>query len=189
MKKYIKEIFYWTFYAFIVMGIILAINIFGVQLTQVKGKSMELTLHNNQYIIINKLPHTFKKEFKYGDIIVVDSRLQIDRTLKEEIMSSLKASLIAKFFIEQENYYWIKRVIGKEGDTIEFKDGKVIRNGETLNETYTYESNNEYLEQKIIVPKKSYYILGDNRVKSKDSRHIGCVPEDHIIGKYLMKMF
>ena len=77
---------------------------------------------------------------------------------------------------------FLKRVIGLPGDTIEVNMGQVIRNGEPLNEPYVVNRDRRTVES-VRVPEKSYYVLGDNRPGSSDSRNWGFVPEGYIIGR------
>lgn len=190
MKKYLKEFMSTILQIFIACLIIIMINTFIIQPTQVKGTSMESTLHDKNRIFINKLPHTFNQKYDYEDIVVIDSRKNHSRTLMDDIFSNLKMSLIIQLFTKkQDDFYWIKRIVGKEGDIIEFKNGYVIKNGEIIKETYTNQKTNYYREKRIIVPENYVYVLGDNRRDSKDSRHIGCIPVDNILGKYWFTLF
>ena len=68
------------------------------------------------------------------------------------------------------------------GDTIELDRGQVIRNGEPLDEPYIVNSDRRSIKP-VKVPEGSYYVLGDNRPVSNDSRNWGFVPEEHIIGR------
>ena len=184
-KGVLKEVLSWIGHIAFAVILVVCINTFILQPTQVQGKSMESTLHNKDRVIINRLPHTFNNEYKYGDIVVIDSRVDRDRTLVDEVMVNFKNNLISYYITgKQENCYWIKRVIGKEGDVLEFKDGQVIRNGEVLDEPYTCEKENYYENQVVEVPKGYVFVMGDNRNVSLDSRRIGCVPTDHVLGKY-----
>ena len=76
----------------------------------------------------------------------------------------------------------VKRVIGLPGDMIEMEVGRVIRNGERLEEPYVVPRDGRTLEP-VVAPAGSYYVLGDNRLVSSDSRDWGFVPEELIIGR------
>ncbi|NLD48154.1 MAG: signal peptidase I [Clostridiaceae bacterium] len=186
--KILLEILSWT--AHIVLAIVLgmAINIFIIQPTQIQGCSMESTLFENDRVIINKLVHTFRFEPDYGNIVIIDSRVDRDRSVVDDITDSLKYNILSyKLFGNAEEIFWIKRVIGKAGDTLEFKDGKVVRNGEVLEESYIKEPMQFFPDGKITVPKGHIFVMGDNRNRSRDSREIGCVPIDHVMGKFIVK--
>ncbi|MDQ2086347.1 signal peptidase I [Herbivorax sp. ANBcel31] len=189
MNKVLKEILSWTLHIIIAVICGLAINIFVLQPTQVQGISMESTLTQNDRVIINKLMHTFNREPDYGDIVVIDSRVERPRSIKDDVMDSLKYNAISYLLTgEQEEILWIKRIIAKEGDTLEFKDGDLIRNGEVLEETYINEPMHQsQANWEVTVPEDHVFVMGDNRNHSKDSRKIGTVPLNHVLGKYLFK--
>jgi signal peptidase I len=166
------------------------INIFVFQPTYVDGMSMEPTLHDGDRLIINKIPHTFNLKPAYGDIVVIDSRVDNPRTVKDDITENFRNNAISILLLKlpQDEFYWIKRVVGKPGDVIEFKSGKLVRNGKVIDESYIAETMDYASNEKITVPDGSIFVMGDNRNHSKDSRYIGCVPFSHIIGKYIVKL-
>ncbi|MFW6015574.1 MAG: signal peptidase I [bacterium] len=189
MKKFIKELVSWGLYLLVAIIIVMVINSFIIQPTQVQGESMESTLHNNDRLIINKLPHTFKKDFDYGDIVIIDSRVNRPRTFLDELTFNFRNNLITLILTgKQDDFYFIKRIVGKGGDTISFEGGQLIRNGVPIDEPYIDKQANYRFDQEITIEEGFYFVLGDNRENSKDSRHIGCIPEDHIIGKYWIKL-
>lgn len=89
---------------------------------------------------------------------------------------------------DDEKNYWIKRVIGEAGDTIEFKDGRVYRNGTELVEIYIKEEMVVPFET-IVVPENYIFVMGDNRNGSKDSRDIGPIPKENVLGKVLLRYY
>ncbi|OPZ91120.1 MAG: Signal peptidase I T [Firmicutes bacterium ADurb.Bin419] len=168
MQHIVKEIASWTGYILSAVLIGLAINTFVFQPTQIVGCSMESTFFENDKIMVNKLIHTLRSEPDYGDVVIIDSRVNRDRTIKDDLTDSLKYNAITSMITkEKQDILWIKRVIGKAGDTLEYIDGT--------------------LEGKIVVPENNIYVMGDNRNSSLDSRIIGFVPLDHVIGKYAFK--
>ncbi|NLM59733.1 MAG: signal peptidase I [Clostridium sp.] len=186
--KILKEILSWfTHIAFAVLCGLL-ITVFILQPTKVRGISMESTLHNNDRIIISKLIHTFRLEPNYGDIVIIDKRIDRPRTITDDITDCFKYNALSYFFNKNtEEIFWIKRVIGKPGDKLEFIDGKIYRNGELLEEPYIKEAMYYTSDEPIIVPEGHVFVMGDNRNNSTDSRMIGPIPVDHIIGKYILK--
>ena len=83
-------------------------------------------------------------------------------------------------FIEPKNL--VKRVIGEAGDTVEIRSGDLYVNGQLQQEDYIKEPMYNYSYPAVTVPEGHYYVLGDNRNNSRDSRVIGCVPAEKVIG-------
>ena len=157
-NKIVKEILDWMYAIVLALIIAMVIHIFLIQPTRVSGESMEDTLHNGQYLIVTKWHHIMNEMPNYGQIVIIDSRVNRVRT-------------------------WVKRVIGRPGDVLEFKDGYVWRNGEKLQEPYTKDTKMNYTRSTpVTVPEGHVFVMGDNRNHSSDSRFIGPVPVDHILG-------
>jgi len=135
--------------------IVLAINLFVAQPRTVEGESMEPTLHDRERLIIELVSYRFG-EPERGSIIVLDMR-------------------------ERHTGPLIKRVIGLPGDIVEISDGKVIVNGQMLDEPYLVRSTPGHMEPSL-VPEGHVFVLGDNRAASNDSRYLGMVPNEDIIG-------
>lgn len=138
--------------------IFLAVH-FTVQNYQISGPSMQNTLHSNQFVLVNKLAYLFRAPER-GDIIVFHEPDQTDRDL-------------------------IKRVIGLPGDTIKLDSTHVWVNGVQLNEPYITNTYNPGA-QALTVPAGDYFVMGDNRPVSEDSRYFGFVPKDYIVGKAVL---
>lgn len=130
---------------------------------QVNGNSMFPTFQNGEYIFTNLITLRISP-LKRGDVVVF------------------------KAPANQEKDY-IKRIIGLPGDTVQIKDGYVYVNGQLLNEPYEpkeYRTTGEAFMQDgqtVTVPQESYFVLGDNRPGSSDSRDWGFVTKNKIIGK------
>lgn len=183
MKKIIKEVLMWVGSLALAITITFAITVFVIQPTKVLGSSMEPTLQDGQFIFVSKLSHTFKTEPDYGDIVILDSRVDYPRTFKDDTLDH--PILIKLFGDDKKQIFFVKRIIGKEGDEIRFIDHKVYRNGEELDEPYTNEVMQYTSDETFIVPEGHVFVLGDNRNHSTDSRDIGMIPIDHILGKKL----
>lgn len=150
----------------IVIVIILVLMIYVVSVTQVVGNSMYSTLNNGDVLILNKLKYCFS-EVERGDIISLEY---------------------------EDTKYLIKRVIGVPGDTISISDNTVYVNGEVYIENYL-EEDLEYDDFQLsslgyqTIPADMYFVLGDNREDSLDSREIGLVSKDDIIGKVSFRIW
>lgn len=120
------------------------------------------------------------------DVIIVSKKSKINRF--DHIV----------FHAPDEDEFYIKRVIGLPGDTIEMKNDVLIINGEEYDEPYvkredylTQITENFTLEQitgEKTVPEGYIFVLGDNRAKSRDSRHYGLIPIDDVYGESKMRI-
>lgn len=117
----------------------------------------------------------------------------MDKTLENgQILLLYKLGSIKRFDIvvldeEIEDEIIIKRIIGMPNDTVEIKNGKIYVNDEEIEEEYAYGQTSDY--DKITLKDDEYFILGDNRPISKDSRYFGPVKEDEIIGKIIFRLW
>lgn len=187
--KIINELFDWIGSIAVALALAILINAFVLQPTRVSGPSMMPTLQDQDYIFISKISHTLNKLPEYGDIVVIDSRVHRARSVKDDLTQPLMTYLNAyKPLSEADHSVWIKRVIGKPGDILEFRDGKVIRNGVALNESYTNGPMLYTSDTKVVVPDNNVFVMGDNRNNSSDSRYIGPVPVDHVLGKMAYRL-
>jgi signal peptidase I len=135
---------------------------FAVQNFNIEGTSMEPSLHNQELILVDKWTYLFRPPAR-GDVIV----------------------FIAP---PQPSQDYIKRVIGLPGDKITIQNTTVIVDGVTLNETYVDPNNQGNIYnykpiQNMVVPSNDYFVMGDNRKGSSDSRDWGFVPKKNIIGR------
>lgn len=187
--KIFRGVLSWFGTVLIAVVVALFIIVFLFQPTSVSGSSMENTLHDRNKIIVNKTQNIFHGVPDYEDIVIIDSRIDRKRTFLDSVIDPFKYNIfVTKFSGNMEEIFWVKRVIGKEGDVLEFKNGKVIKNGIELEESYIKEPMLYESDEKVVVPENSVFVMGDNRNNSSDSRVIGCVPLDHVVGKYLIKL-
>lgn len=114
-------------------------------------------------------------------------------TLKNgDILLLYKLSSINRFDIivldeERDNEKIIKRVIGLPGDTVAIKKGKIYINDKVIDDEYAYGETSDY--DKVTLGDDEYFILGDNRLISKDSRYFGPIKEKEIKGKIVFRLF
>jgi signal peptidase I len=150
----------WEWVKALGLAILLALVIHQFVFAQflVDGESMMPTMEHRERLIVNKLVYRFHPPER-GDIIVFQ-------------------------YPADPSKDFIKRVIGVPGDTIEVRGGKVIRNGEALNEDYLGELTNGAYGPVPVKP-GSLFVMGDNRNNSKDSRDpsVGMVPYDLVVGR------
>ena len=118
---------------------------------------------------------------KDGDIIRV---ARFDRGAKFDLK---RGDVILFLYPSEPSKSYVKRLVGMPGDSVEVRAGKVFVNGEELAEPYVDPSLNEFDESHppVRVGERSYYVLGDNRDNSSDSRAWGPVPEKYVLGKVL----
>lgn len=162
VKSLIKDI--------IVAAILAAVVISFVRPTIVKQTSMQDTLNPNDYIIMYRMAYSGDKEPKRGDIVIFKSELQ-DENGKNKLL--------------------IKRVIGLPGDKITINDGKVYINDKEYDENYLKDGYTTGSVNNFKVPKGEYFVMGDNRVVSIDSRYseVGCIKKDAIKGRAVLRLF
>ena len=100
----------------------------------------------------------------------------------DDVMENPLIQLLTR---DENRVYYVKRVIGKPGDVLEISSGELYRNGEKLEEPYIKETMNAFSQGKWEVPDGHVFVMGDNRNHSDDSRSIGAVPLNHVLGKKL----
>ncbi|MFS0862987.1 signal peptidase I [Fredinandcohnia sp. 179-A 10B2 NHS] len=176
-KRLLGEIFSWSKALLFALLISIIVSAFVLQPFTVSGSSMEPTFDGKDptnkdkigdRVLLYKSGYLLGEKPKYNDIVIIDSRVNKNRGIKDKLSESPIVSFI--FGTNDTNYrLWIKRIIGKEGDTLEFKDGKVYRNGEELIEEYIKEDM-AFPFETIVVPEKHVFVMGDNRNGSRDSR-------------------
>ena len=88
---------------------------------------------------------------------------------------------------EKDNEKIIKRVIGLPGETVAIKKGKIYINDKVIDDEYVYGETSDY--DKVTLEDDEYFILGDNRLISKDSRYFGPIKENEIKGKIVFRLF
>ena len=169
----------------VVEAVLMAVLVFiliqtSIQNFKVEGYSMRPTLLEGQYLLVNKLVY-FRLD-----------RERLSRTIpfwkvaeKEEqfaIHPPHRGEVIVFHFPEDPTRDFVKRVIGVPGDRVRIRDGKVFLNGSKLYEPYLTAKGNSTTDM-VELEEGEYFVLGDNRRGSNDSRNWGPVPEKNILGK------
>ena len=165
--------------------IILTLTVFlvlqiSVQNFRVEGPSMEPTLEEDQHLLVNKL--VFLRP-DFGALAGLLPLVSADHSAPAYTFRAPRRGDIVVFqFPGDTSRDFVKRVVGIPGDTVEIRDGVVFVNGESLHEPYVVNGDSGS-ERPTVVPEESYYVLGDNRRASQDSRDWGTVPAENIIGR------
>lgn len=148
-------------FALMIMALVL---VFVVQPVKVEGTSMLPRLHDGERIFVNKLIYYGLPELERGDIVVF-------------------------WYPDDPTKSYIKRVIGLPGETVQMRDGRILVNGRELGEPYLDPMLNATGDNgpPVYVRPHYYFVMGDNRDNSSDSRRWGLVPEKYIYGKALFR--
>ena len=170
MNRIMRELLNTAIYLLCVLGAVWLVITFVGQRTEVEGASMENTLHNGDNLIVDKLSYRFHDPERF-DIIVFP-------------------------FQFQDNTYYIKRIIGLPGETVQFMDdGSIYINGEKLEENYGMEvikpETIGRAAEPIELGDDEYFVMGDNRNNSSDSRTdmVGNIKRENIIGKAWLRIW
>lgn len=165
----LKDIFGFFAYIAVIIGVTYVIITYVGQRTNVSGNSMLPTLENGDNLIVDKISYRFRDPERY-DIIVFPYKYE-------------------------EDTYYIKRIIGLPGDTIQVKEGKIYINGEILNESYGLEEieigKEGIARNPIVLGEEEYFVMGDNRNNSSDSRDtsVGVLKRDDLIGRAWIRVW
>lgn len=164
----LRELGGWILYILIIIGLTYLIITFVGQRTRVSGSSMETTLHNGDNLIVDKLSYRFRDPKRY-DIIVFPYKYE-------------------------ENTYYIKRIIGMPGETLQIKDGYVYIDGEQLtSDIYGNEliEDPQTAEDLVTLGEDEYFVMGDNRNHSMDSRDpsVGVLKKSDLMGRAWVRIY
>lgn len=164
----LKELFGWIVYILIIAGLSFLIITYVGQRTRVSGSSMETTLSDGDNLIVDKISYRFQDPRRY-DIVVFPYRYE-------------------------ENTYYIKRIIGLPGETVQVSGGYVYINGEQLtSDIYGLEPMETAGEaaEPITLGENEYFVLGDNRNHSSDSRDpsVGVLKRNELVGKAWVRIY
>ena len=144
----------------IILMVIILIRTFIVTLVRVDGSSMENTLHNGEILVLNKLD----KDFERFDIVV----------------------------IKYNNERLVKRIIGLPGEQVRYRNSQLFINGKKIKENFIEEETANFNIMELgynRIPKGYYFVMGDNRDNSLDSRYIGLIKKEQIQGTTKIRLF
>ncbi len=168
IKGALKEAFGFLCYLVLVLLLTFLVVEFVGQRTVVSGSSMEATLTDGDNLIVDKLSYRFKEPERF-DIVVFE-------------------------YQKEENTFYIKRVIGLPGETVQIaEDGTIYINGKELEESYGREviKDGGIATELIQLKEDEYFVLGDNRNCSRDSRdhEVGPVKKSWMLGKACLRIY
>jgi signal peptidase I len=160
----------------------LLIKTFLVQAFYIPSRSMVPTLHVGDRVLVNKIVYTAGEPQRLDIIVFRNPNLaEPDRGFFPAIWHWLIEGLGVS---TDPNRDFIKRVMGVPGDTVEVRNGRVFVNGDRLQEPYARDELDRSDYGPVTVPEAKYFVMGDNRSNSSDSRAgLGFIPEDKIVGK------
>ena len=154
-------------YMGIVLGVTFLIITYVGQRTHVSGDSMKNTLNDGDHLIVDKITYRMREPVRY-DIIVFPFRYK-------------------------ENTFYIKRIIGLPGETVQIAGGEIYIDGEILKESYGREVIKDpgIAESPIELGEDEYFVLGDNRNESSDSRDpsVGKIRREEIVGRAWLRIW
>lgn len=156
LKKFGILIFEIVKVVLISLAIILPIRLFLVQPFYVEGASMEPNFYQNEYLIIDEISYRFNAKER-GEVIIFKNP-------------------------KDTKSYFIKRIIGLPGETVSVENGKVFVGGEQIDEPYI-ENFSSDTHLAVTLAENEYFVMGDNRTNSLDSRQLGPIHKDYIIGR------
>ena len=162
-----KEIVEWI-WIFVIVAVVsfFIVTFVGIR-TRVDGKSMMPTLHNGDNLLVDKLTYRFRDPERY-EIVVFPYK-------------------------HEENVYYIKRIIGLPGETVQVLDGSVYIDGEKLEKDYGAELMEDpgIAAEPIELGEGEYFVLGDNRNHSSDSRmaSVGVLKREDLVGRAWVRIW
>jgi len=170
----------------VALGLALGIQAFLVKPYRIPSPSMVPTLEIGQRVLVNRIGTRFGDP-EVGDIVVFHPPTGADLPEPEACEArNQDDEMCADATDDPAETNFIKRVVAGPGDEVALQDGHVVLNGERQKEPYIESCSGagdcDYPDP-ITVPEDSYFLLGDNRPSSKDSRFWGPVPEEWIIGE------
>lgn len=144
----------------IIIIVVVLVRSFIITPVKVDGPSMEKTLYDGDILLLEK----YDKDYERFDVVV----------------------------LKYNNDKLVKRVIGLPGDRVEYKHDTLYINGEEIEESFINEKTENFSLKELgynVIPEGYYFVVGDNRNNSLDSRYIGLIKKDDIEGKVIFRIF
>lgn len=150
---------------FLIIVVFILFGVFAIQPVIVEGSSMVPQLHDGERLLVNKLVYYKWNSVSWGHLE--------------------RGDIVVFWYPSDPDKSYVKRIIGLPGETVEIRGGHVYIDGRLLNEPYLEADHNKNLRESMIktVDDHYYFVMGDNRDNSSDSRIWGLVPEKYIYGK------
>jgi signal peptidase I len=176
-----KKSVFWEWVESILIAFVLAmiIRAFVIQAFKIPTGSMRMTLLEGDAILVNK--------FLYGAKVPFTEDLRLPGVRQPK-----RGDVVVFIYPQDSKKDFIKRLVATEGETVAITNGTIYINDKPLLEppfnTNYYYNRGDYGEagKKIVVPKNSYFVMGDNSASSQDSRYWGFVPKSNILGKAIL---
>lgn len=150
---------------FLIVVVFILVGVFFVQPVVVEGTSMLPQLHDGERLLVNKLVYYKIQSVSWGHL--------------------RRGDIVVFWFPNDPDKSYVKRIIGLPGETVEIRNGHVFIDGSELLEPYLDVDHNQSLRDNMVkkVEEHHFFVMGDNRDNSSDSRYWGLVPEKYIYGK------
>lgn len=157
-----KAVWGWVLAIVIAVAAAFLIRAFLFEIIMVDGPSMQPTLHTDERLAVEKVT-------RYGGL-------------------PQRGEIIIVHYPDGTNRNYVKRVIALPGETVEVRDSIVYIDGQPLEEEYVSEEPYQDMAA-VTVPENSVFVMGDNRANSMDSRMVGAIPKEQIVGHAMAVIF
>lgn len=150
----------------LVIGVLIAVTVFPFvfRVARVEGQAMAPTLRDQDRLLVNRMAYSTKRPQR-GDIVMMR-------------------------YPRDPSRFFVKRVIGQPGEQLQIREGRVYVDGQLLDDAYVLPASRSHDDWgPEVVPDGHYFVMGDRRNNSADSRHWGFVPAGYIVGKVAFRWF
>ena len=176
----------------VALAVLLAVvfKTFLVAAFSIPSGSMESTLNVSDRVLVEKVSYRFG-DVQHGDVVVfVREEAGVEATGPSNPIAGFFSSLgQAVGVVPPSDRDFIKRVVGLPGDTINCQGGKLVRNGQPVDERYLDPETETQSCTRTTVGPGELYVMGDNRSNSQDSRAFGPIQEDDVVGRAFVRIW